>query len=170
MKICPTCRRSYATEGLNFCRDDGTPLQNASSSLAEGRTKLIGGDDAPRDDFEPTKVFSPPPLRGNRAPTAPFGDAPRRRAARKAVTSLAILPLENASDDPEMEYLSDGITESIINTLSQLPKLRVMARSTVFGYKGKSVNPRAVGRELGVRAVLTGRVIQFGDRLVIKTE
>jgi eukaryotic-like serine/threonine-protein kinase len=67
-----------------------------------------------------------------------FGASPaRKRRARRTVDSLAVLPLENASQDPEMEYLSDGITEAIINTLSQLPKLRVMARSTVFRYKGR---------------------------------
>ena len=94
----------------------------------------------------------------------------RRRSARRKVDSLAVLPLENASQDPEMEYLSDGITEAIINTLSQLPKLRVMARSTVFRYKGRAVDPRAVGRELDVRAVLTGRVLHRGDMLVIGAE
>jgi len=71
---------------------------------------------------------------------------------------------------PKCEYLSDGITESIINNLSQLPKLRVMARSTVFRYKGQAIDPCEVGRALGVRAVLTGRVLQLGDSLVIKTE
>src|SRR5262245_15177162 len=72
--------------------------------------------------------------------------------------SLAILPLVNAGGNAEVEYLSDGITESLINSLSQLPRLRVMARSTVFNYKGKQVDPRKVGQELNVRAVLTGRV------------
>lgn len=94
----------------------------------------------------------------------------RRSRSRKAIDSLAILPLVNASGDPDAEYLSDGITESIINTLSQLPKLRVMARSTVFRYKGGEVDPQVVGRELGVRAVLTGRVLQRGDLLIIKAE
>jgi serine/threonine protein kinase/Tfp pilus assembly protein PilF len=94
----------------------------------------------------------------------------RRSRSRKAIDSLAILPLVNASGDPDAEYLSDGITESIINTLSQLPKLRVMARSTVFRYKGGEVDPQVVGRELGVRAVLTGRVLQRGELLIIKAE
>lgn len=94
----------------------------------------------------------------------------RRSRSRKAIDSLAILPLVNASGDPDAEYLSDGITESIINNLSQLPKLRVMARSTVFRYKGGEVDPQIVGHELGVRAVLTGRVLQRGDLLIIKAE
>jgi TolB-like protein/Tfp pilus assembly protein PilF len=70
----------------------------------------------------------------------------------------------------ELYYLSDGITESIINSLSQLPSLRVLARSTVFRYKGLDVDPLTVGREMNVRAVLTGRLIQLDDNLIIRTE
>lgn len=92
------------------------------------------------------------------------------RDPSKAIDSLAVLPLNNTSADASIEFLSDGITESIINSLSQLHELRVMARSTVFSYKGKEVDPRQVGRDLHVGAVLTGRVLQFGDRLVINTE
>jgi len=84
--------------------------------------------------------------------------------------SVAVLPLLNASHDPSAEYLSDGITESIINSLSQLPALRVLARGTVFRYKGLDVDPLAVGREMNVRAVLTGRLFQLGDSFVIRTE
>jgi len=92
------------------------------------------------------------------------------RSSRAAIDSIAVLPFANTSGDPNTEYLSDGITESIISSLSQLPQLRVMARSTVFTYKGKDVDPRKVGRDLGVRAVLTGRLIQQGDNLTIRTE
>ena len=94
----------------------------------------------------------------------------RHRGSRKAIDSLAILPLMNAGEDPETEYLADGITESIINNLSQLPKLRVMARSTVFRYKGTAVDPQRVGQELGVRATLAGRVLQRGNLLIIRAE
>ncbi|MEW6128953.1 MAG: protein kinase [Acidobacteriota bacterium] len=93
-----------------------------------------------------------------------------RKRSRKAIDALAILPFENDSHDADAEFLSDGITESIINNLSQIGKLKVMARSTVFRYKGKAIDPQAVAAELGVRGVLTGRVLQRGDRLVIKTE
>jgi serine/threonine protein kinase/Tfp pilus assembly protein PilF len=96
--------------------------------------------------------------------------AGRGSRARKAIDSLAILPFANASNEPDTDYLSDGITESIINNLSQLPKLRVMARSTVFRYKGREIDPREVGRDLSVRAVLTGRLLQRGELLVIKAE
>jgi len=89
---------------------------------------------------------------------------------KRPLDSVAILPLVNTSADPSMEYLSDGITESIINALSQLPRLRVVARSTVFRYKGSEVDPQEVGQQLGARAVLTGRVRQVGDGLMIAAE
>jgi serine/threonine protein kinase/tetratricopeptide (TPR) repeat protein len=103
----------------------------------------------------------------------------RRPRSRKAIDSLAILPLINMSGDMDTEYLSDGITESLINNLSKLPKLRVMARSTVFRYKGRATDglqnadgpdPLQVGADLGVRAVFIGRVFQRDDSLVIKAE
>lgn len=94
----------------------------------------------------------------------------RRARSSRAIDSLAVMPLVNASADTSMDYLSDGITESIINALSQLPKLRVVARSTVFRYKGREVDAKEVGRELDVRAVLTGRVRHLGERLMIGTE
>src|SRR5262249_4755835 len=84
--------------------------------------------------------------------------------------SIAVLPFVNASGDPNTEYLSDGITESIINSLSQLPNLGVIARSSVFRYKGKDTDAPTVGRELKVRSVVTGRVLQRGDNLSISVE
>ncbi len=97
-------------------------------------------------------------------------DTARAPSSRAPIDSLAVLPLDNASDDPGAEYLSDGITESIINGLAQLPALRVVSRSTVFRYKGRKPDPLAAGRELGVRAVLVGRVLPIGDDLVVRTE
>jgi eukaryotic-like serine/threonine-protein kinase len=88
----------------------------------------------------------------------------------KIIDSLAVLPFENASRDLEHEYLSDGIAGSLINILATIPKLRVMAQSTVFRYKGRGMDPQAVGRELKVRAVLTGRIMQSGGSLRIGTE
>jgi eukaryotic-like serine/threonine-protein kinase len=92
------------------------------------------------------------------------------RKGRGPIDSLAVLPFANASADPETEYLSDGITESLINNLSQLTDLRVIARASVFRYKGKDQNPHEIARELGVRAVVTGRVTQRGDMLSIGAE
>ena len=88
----------------------------------------------------------------------------------QSIDSVAVLPFVNVGGDSNTEYLSDGLTESLINSLSQLPNLKVIARSSVFRYKGKEIDPQAVGRELGVRAVLTGRVVQMGDQLTIQTE
>lgn len=83
------------------------------------------------------------------------------------IDSIAVLPFANASQDTNAEYLSDGITESLINSLSQLSGLKVVSRSAVFRYKGKETEARKVGSELNVRAVLTGSVKQVGDQLVI---
>ena len=95
----------------------------------------------------------------------------RRRSSRsKSIDSIAVLPLGNDTNDPGTEYLSDGITEGIINQLSQLPKLKVMARSTAFRYKNRDVDAQSVGRELRVRAVLTGRLKQIGEKLRINVE
>ena len=92
------------------------------------------------------------------------------RGRGEAIDSLAVLPFVNASADPNMEYLSDGVTENLINSFSQLPKLRVIPRSRVFGYKGTEMDPEKIGHDLNVRAVLTGRVTQRGDSLNIQTE
>jgi serine/threonine protein kinase/tetratricopeptide (TPR) repeat protein len=94
----------------------------------------------------------------------------RPQRVSKIVDSLAVLPFENVSRDPENEYLSDGITGSLINILATVPKLRVMAQSTVFRFKGREIDPQVVGRELNVRAVLTGRMMQSGGSLRIGTE
>ncbi|MFN2386660.1 MAG: hypothetical protein ABR576_10305 [Thermoanaerobaculia bacterium] len=83
---------------------------------------------------------------------------------------MAVLPFANATADPETEYLSDGIAESLINSLSQLPNVRVISRASVFRYKGKDQDPGAAARELGVRAVVTGHVMQRGDMLSIGAE
>ena len=91
-------------------------------------------------------------------------------ASVSTVDSLAVLPLVNATGDPETEYLSDGISESLINLLSQFPNLRVIPRTSAFRYKGHEADLKAVGRDLKVRTVLTGRMIQRGDRLVVQTE
>ena len=87
-----------------------------------------------------------------------------------SIHSIAVLPFVNASDNSEVEYLSDGLTESLITSLSQLPKLSVKAHSSVFRYKGKEVTPQQVGRELNVQAILSGRVVQRGNDLGLHIE
>ncbi len=100
--------------------------------------------------------------------TRPVVTPPAR--PRRGIHALAVLPFINVGADPEMEYLSDGLTESLIAAFSELPRLRVMARSTVFRYKGQDADAQEVGRTLGVEAVLTGRVTTRGGRLVVRAE
>ncbi len=92
------------------------------------------------------------------------------RDSEVAIDSIAVLPFENQNHDPDSEYLSDGVTEGIINSLTQLPNLKVIARSSVFRYKGKAADPFTAGKELGVRAILTGRIMQRGDTVTVSTE
>ncbi|HLM58780.1 MAG TPA: tetratricopeptide repeat protein [Pyrinomonadaceae bacterium] len=92
------------------------------------------------------------------------------RGGKAAINSVAVLPFANAGEDPNMEYLSDGIAENLINNLSQLPQLKVIARSSAFRYKGREVDPDEVAREVGVGAIVTGRIVQRGDDLQISVE
>jgi eukaryotic-like serine/threonine-protein kinase len=96
--------------------------------------------------------------------------AAKQRGTEFLSQSIAVLPFDNQNRDPNADYLSDGIPESIIHTLSQLPQLRVMAHSTVFQYKGKEIDPRKVGHDLGVETVVMGRLLQQGENLTIRTE
>jgi serine/threonine protein kinase/TolB-like protein/Tfp pilus assembly protein PilF len=91
------------------------------------------------------------------------------QASRNTIDSLAVLPFANAGQDPEAEYLGDGLTESLIDQMSRLPSLRVMARATVFRFKG-TADPQEAGRKLGVGAVVTGTVSRRGDRISISAE
>jgi len=84
--------------------------------------------------------------------------------------SIAVLPFENATRNTDTEYLSDGISEALINSLTELQQLKVIARSTAFRYKGKQIDPQGVGRELKVRTVLMGVVRQVGDRLNVQVD
>jgi len=94
----------------------------------------------------------------------------RNRGNAKTINSLVVLPFTNASGDPDAEYLSEGITEAIINHLSQLSKLRVVPRNTAFRYKKREADAASLMRELGVDAVVTGRVVQRGESLVVCSE
>jgi TolB-like protein/Tfp pilus assembly protein PilF len=162
MKSCPTCQLNYEDEAVRVCPDDGTVLVNRQTALADLPTVVVptlgkrnsGGNDLFRR-------------------ATPSGGAiaeSQRTNSQATPKSIAILPFVNVGDVQSLEYLSDGITESLINNLSHLPQLRVIARSTVFRYTGKAVDPQEVGRELNVGAVLTGRVTHVNDRLHISVE
>jgi serine/threonine protein kinase/Flp pilus assembly protein TadD len=89
---------------------------------------------------------------------------------KRSIDSIAVLPFVNTSGNPNTEYLSDGISEEVINSLSRLPQMRVLARSTVFRYKGHSDDPQKVGEDLGVRAVLTGRLVEHDNAVNLQAE
>jgi len=107
-----------------------------------------------------------------RVPLATAASGPKTRAQRKeaGVIRIAVLPFENVGGNPETEFLSDGVTESLISALSQVPNLRVISRTTVFRFKGLPIDPQAVGRELNVNAVLAGRMVPRGDSISINLE
>jgi TolB-like protein/DNA-binding winged helix-turn-helix (wHTH) protein len=88
----------------------------------------------------------------------------------KAIESAAVLPFSNLSNDPELDYLSEGITENLINRLSQASRLKIIAHNSVLRYKGKQIDPKKVGNELGVQAVLIGRLEARGGELSISSE
>jgi len=127
----------------------------------------LGASD--REDARSAESLTGTSKQKSHVPTARTGSLSPARVS-KTITSLAVLPFENVSRDPEYEYLSDGIAGSLINNLATVPKLRVMAQSTVFRYKGRGLDPQAVGRDLNVRAVLTGRMMQSGGSLRIGAE
>jgi serine/threonine protein kinase/Tfp pilus assembly protein PilF len=110
------------------------------------------------------EIAAPPPAPGEQSQTAEASNHPWWHGR------LAVLPFVNGSADPNAEYLSDGITESLINSLSRLPNLKVMSRDSAFRYKGKDTDAQIVARELGVRTVLKGRVTQLGGNLAISAE
>jgi eukaryotic-like serine/threonine-protein kinase len=157
-------------------KDRGQRYQRAADIRAELQQLKRDTDLGRTGGEESASVLRPtsgrPSLTEKRKSRTPSGQTGTFRSERasKVVDSLAVLPLENASRDPEHEYLSDGITASLINILATVPKLRVMAQSTVFRYKGQKIDPQAVGRDLNVRALLTGRMIESGGSLRIGVE
>lgn len=160
MKSCSKCTTVYSDNELNFCLEDGSPLShpiNVDLDLPTKRFVLVQDPIAPK-----TLIMNP---MGSSA-----GETKRRVARLKAIDSIAVLPFANVSVDPAKEYIVDGITESIINELSQLGRLRVVARNTAFRYKGLGVDLRVLSQRLNVRVFLTGRVRELGNRLIVGTE
>ncbi len=145
MKHCPACRQTYTDETLKFCRDDGATLVNDSS--------LTG-------DLQGTQIL-PQPNTGNESATQQLSsDAP----------SIAVLPFVNMSADPENEYFCDGLAEELINALTKIERLRVLARTSSFSFKGKQADVREIGQRLNVSTVLEGSVRKAGSRLRITAQ
>ncbi len=155
-----------------------TPAETMTAILRENPPELAGtGKQIPAEldrviqhclEKSPAERFQSARDLGFHLSAILTGAAAAKPAA--ALDSLAVLPFVNAGGNPDTEYLSDGITESLINSLSQLPKLRVVPRSRAFRYKGQEVDPKKVGRQLKVRALLTGRVAQRGETLSVQAE
>lgn len=191
MKRCPHCRRDYIDETLSFCLDDGTALLEGPATT-EPRTALLPngvspsesptrdirqithGDDA--GDFGVKTVLRTRPWILPSIVFAvfaagflayfywPSGDRV------KPIDSIAVLPFQNKNTDADTEYLSNGLAESLIYRLSQLPDLKVTPTSTVLRYQGTEIDPIRIGSELGVNAVLSGRIVQHGESLTISAE
>lgn len=194
MKRCPECRRDYYDDSLLYCLDDGTALLEGPASAPgrdEPETALLHETDAPGEAATKAQIHTtnyPGPGVENVPSSRQFpvkwvavagvfvlllGGAffgYRYFNASAQINSIAVMPFVNESGNGDLEYLSDGITESLINGLSQLPKLSVKARSSVFRYKGKDIEPQQVASDLKVQAVLNGRVIQRGDNLSISLD
>jgi TolB-like protein len=183
MKRCPECRRDYFDDSLMFCLDDGAALLDGPTG-AESQTRILPGQ-ADRK----TELLSDAAglrklwhlisrLKGALLLAALValiiigGLFVYRYTASEtgSLGSIAVMPFANASGDPGADYLSDGISEALINSLTDLKQLRVVARATAFRYKGREIDPRSVGRELNVRAVLMGTIKQVGDKLDVQVD
>ncbi|MGB7069676.1 MAG: tetratricopeptide repeat protein [Pyrinomonadaceae bacterium] len=200
MKRCPECRRDYYDDSLSFCLDDGAHLlegpaseEPATAILAESGAAATGSRHGEIPLEQPTRTFAPQSGASDASnPVKPVG---RRnsfisgilsvvlvtvlgiggylyydRGPTKQIESIAVMPFVNESGNADVEYLSDGMTESLINSLMQLPNLNVKARSSVFRYKGKETDAATIGRELNVQAILNGRIVQRGDGLTLYLE
>ncbi|MFL6469062.1 MAG: tetratricopeptide repeat protein [Pyrinomonadaceae bacterium] len=197
MKKCPQCKRVYDDETLKFCLDDGTSLLYGPSSV-EPATQMIPSPHATSED--PTRSFRSGDIPQESIRTSIpsvsetqgrsntklwlatvgaavfilaggfFGYRYFSSAAPGQIASIAVMPLVNANGDADSEYLSDGMTETLINSLSQLPNLAVKGRGSVFRYKGKDVEPKQIATELGVQAVLSGRLLKRGDSVTLSLD
>ena len=198
MKRCPECRRDYYDDSLLYCLEDGAALiQGSVPSPDEPATEILTdtfptGEAATRAQINTTdQTATSPNTTGNIVPGSRgydrrllaascllaivvlagfFGYRYFRPASGGPINSIAVLPFQNRSGDPNSDYLSDGLAESLIYRLTQLPNLKVSPTSSVTRYKGKDTDVAKIASELGVDAVMTGRLAQIGDNLTISVE
>lgn len=195
MKRCPECGRDYNDDSLSFCLDDGSELLFGPSSLGgsaddEPKTAIFhdSGEAATRAQM---------PVTGSELSGSPDARKAESRVGKPLllaagiavlviggffayrylggpdggqIRSIAVMPFVNEGGDPEIEYLADGMTESLIGSLSQVPNLSVKARSSVFRFKGKDADVRTLGKELNVQAILSGRVVPRGNDVALYLE
>ncbi|HRI05078.1 MAG TPA: tetratricopeptide repeat protein [Pyrinomonadaceae bacterium] len=198
MKRCPECRRDYYDDTLLYCLDDGNALLEGPATASSGdepATAILHSTAAPGE--APTRVQRQLTEQTAILPTG-TGDVVRRHRGvdkrllfapialavivlggifgyryitpAKQINSIAVMPLVNASGESDFEYLSDGMTETLINSLSQLPNIAVKGRGSVFRYKGSNTEPRQIGVDLGVQAVLSGRLLKRGDSVTLSLD
>ena len=193
MKKCPQCGREYDNT-MSFCLDDGAELLYGPGSSDEPQTAILHetaapGDAATRAHIHTTEQTADLSSGVNKVPKTGSFDkrlllaplaigvillggfiAYRYLTPPKQIGSIAVMPFVNESGNAELEYLSDGMTETLIKSLTNLPMLSVKPRSSVFRYKGKDTDLQTIGRELNVQALLNGRVSQRGDQLTLSLE
>lgn len=182
MRRCPHCRRDYYDETLLYCLDDGAHLVDGPAS-DESITAIY--DESSAEAL--TRAVASPDGRGRWAANRSSliagiigfaivgvlgigGYFYYGRADARSIGSIAVLPFENRSAEADTDYLSDGLAESLMYRLSRLPDLKVTPASTVFRYKGDEAGPAAIGRKLGVDAVVSGKITQRGDNLTISVD
>ena len=198
MKRCPECRRDYYDDTLLYCLDDGNALLEGPASASSddepatailhetappseaktraqinttGQTAILpsGITDTPTRGFD-KRLLAIPLLLVIIVFGCFFGYRYLKSTTSEQIRSIAVLPFQNKSGDADSEYLSDGLAESLIYRLSQIPEFKVSPRSSVFRYKGQDVDAEKVGADLGVDAVMSGRMVQRGDNLTISVD
>jgi serine/threonine-protein kinase len=169
-----TGRRAFegATAAEAFAavlRDEPTALTGASGAISAQAAPILRHclEKSPEQRYQTARDLA---FALRELVSGPFRAASKEAAPEGVMDSLAVLPFENAGHDADLEYLSEGIAESLTRAFSRLPGVRVISRSAVARYRGHGVDPAQAGRELSVRAVLTGRVLARGDRLSISAE
>lgn len=191
MKHCPECNKNYADATLSFCLQDGAPLIFGAAE-EEPSTAILGTSDTGE---QATKTFDQDSTTGQRPSQRVVRIASNRnsliagvigiivvtalgvggyfyygRGPSKQIDSIAVLPFANASGDKDSEFLGEGISETLINTFTKIPGLKVAARTTAFRYRGREGEPQTIGRELGVGVVLAGSLLQRGDDLNVQVD
>ena len=194
MKRCPECRRDYADDTLLYCLEDGVALvQGSVPSPDEPQTAILPGTASPNEAATRAQI---PTTDRNELGTAAGVQRHRGKAPilvgiaaaavfaiagyggyrylapayPSTINSIAVLPFENRSGNVETDYLSDGLTDSLIFRFSQLPNLKVSPTSSVMRYRDKASDVAAVAKDLGVDAVLSGRLLLLGEDLTISVE
>jgi TolB-like protein/Tfp pilus assembly protein PilF len=184
MKRCPECSRDYYDGSLIYCLEDGARLVSEEPASPDEPPTAIS---FPQATEPPTRILTSPQGAANGeaadqkrfrltitagalaviAVVAVGAYLYSGRESNKQISSIAVLPFHNRGGDSDTQYLSEGLAESLIYRLSQLPELKVSPTSTVFRYENKEIDPLDVGKELGVNAVLSGRIVQHGEKLTI---